>query len=274
MSAGYTEPEPEQLTIPGTVVPKKTPAQEALEIRQAAEARLLEKKKAEELEQRKMIHEFLGEAMDYNQLTLEAQVLYLMKKKYWFDKRWVTMNFWDAMGMAAMARENGLSIHGNDIYPMFKMVDGEARVVNLGKSSESKARIAKKEGVVFGPPQYSDPLRRDWPKEAYKVKPWWTEQDLGITCTINMYVEGRAEPSIFTCWLSEWYEGLPTDTERRAYWDKNPWWMLQVRSKDKAITLASGVGQSDLQEEAPAPVQEILPPEKPEIKTAEKEKRK
>lgn len=259
------------IPVPGadheTLVPKKSAQQEATES-------LVAKKKAEELEQRQMIHEFLGSAMEYNELSLEAQVMYLMKRKYWFDRRWVTMNFWDALGMAATARENGLSIHGNDLYPLFKMVDGEARVANLGKSSEAKARIAKKEGVSFGPPQYTE-LRRDWPKEAFKVKPWWTEQDLGVTCIINMYIENAVEPAMFTCWLSDWYEGIPNDRERRAYWDKNPWWMLRVRSKDKAITLASGVGQSDMQEEAPAPVEKTLPPETPEIKTTDyKEKRK
>lgn len=266
--------EPEQLTIPGTVVPKKTAQQEALEIQQSVGEKLAAKKKEEEAALRQMVHEFLGEAMNYDQLTLEAQVMYLMKKKYWYDRRWVSMNFWDALGMAAMARENGLSIHGNEIYPLFKTVDGEYRVSNLGKSSEAKAKIAKGEGATFGPPKYTE-LRRDWPKEAFKVKPWWTEQDLGVACTLNMYVNDHSEPAEFTCWLSDWYEGIPTDRDRKAYWDKNPWWMLRVRSKDKAITLASGVGQSDLQEDPPTPAEPTLPPENPEIKTTDyKEKRK
>jgi hypothetical protein len=252
----------------GTVV---TASDKAALAKEDIKEKILRQKR--EQEQSEIDQLCLGDSLEWTRLTPQAQILYIRSKRYYVSDKdgsaYISMKAVDAMGMVGYAMEKKLSVLGNDIYPLFKRIDGEWRVTNFGVSSEARARVAKNEGVSFGPPHYKD-VTRPWPRNSFNSKPFWTEEDIGIECTINMYVGAVSEPCVFTAWLSEWYMGKPEDKGRRSFWDKNPSWMLMVRAKDKAITLGSGVGQSDPQQDDVPEIQ-VVPPRPQVVSTEFKE---
>lgn len=236
------------------LLPPKTAMEKAADmIRQKAEEARI--RQQEELRENLAM---LGNSpsLDWEKLSPQAQIAYIMTKPFSVrddDGNYMTckLQFWDAVAFVGRALELKLSILGNDMFPTIKMttVGGqkEARMSGIGISSEAKARVAARMGCKFGPPLFTE-VEREWPKAKISKKPQWTDKDRGVTCRMKMFVDGVAEgqDAEYTAWLSEWYAGNKSGT---AYWDKNPDWMLRIRAKDKCITLASGVGQSEAQQD-------------------------
>lgn len=157
-----------------------------------------------------------------------------------------------AMVFALRCFELGLSPFSSEVW-----FDRDKYKVNT--TLEGKKKLARDSGFNYGPPQYSEQRRPHIAKDSYgkpkQLPPGYTE-DVGITC--EMEVRGFAKPATYTAWLSEWY--VPSS----PVWKDKPMHMLQTRAQEKAISVSSGVGSSDMPVDA-----EIAPPPPPVFRMPE-----
>src|SRR5882724_8047512 len=99
---------------------------------------------------------------------------------------------------------------------------------------EGKLKLARLNKMNLGPPRFEE-KKRPFPK-GKTIGGF--DQDLGISCKMTT---GRAnDEAEYTAWLSEWY--VPTS----PVWKAKPDHMLRVRSAEKCLSFASGLGVSEL----------------------------
>lgn len=95
-------------------------------------------------------------------------------------------------------------------------------------------------------------IKRPWAPKAIKPAALSTyEQEPGLRCTIPV---GGGEVT-YDCWFTEW-------TTNGGLWLSKPIHMLYIRANEKALSIALGVGASDLPDE-----REIASEEVPELPT-------
>ena len=99
---------------------------------------------------------------------------------------------------------------------------------------EGKLKLARLNKMNLGPPRFEE-KRRPFPK-GRSIGGF--DQDLGISCRMTTGKAG--DDAEYTAWLSEWY--VPTS----PVWKAKPDHMLRVRSAEKCLSFASGLGVSEL----------------------------
>ncbi len=97
---------------------------------------------------------------------------------------------------------------------------------------EGKLKLARLKNLNLGPPRFEE-KHRAFPKGKQLAG---FDQDLGISCKMS---SGK-EDAEYTAWLSEWY--VPAS----PVWKAKPDHMLRVRSAEKCLSFASGIGTSEL----------------------------
>ena len=182
------------------------------------------------------------ESLDWKALTPPQMAILLMQRPLPVSGGGTSyLNLRQAMFFAVRANELGLSPFGTSLW-----FDPNRFAVNV--TLEGKRELARIRGIDLGPPSFEE-LTRDWSEvsktneTAEDAKKAGFPKDIGIRCKMRVGDVKNAEFSIYTAWLSEWFQ------PRSPVWKSKPIHMLSVRSNEKAITLALGVGASAMPDE-------------------------
>lgn len=102
-------------------------------------------------------------------------------------------------------------------------------------NTEGKMQQAENKGYKFGPPSY-EWLEQEWPKTL--PNPGGFEKDIGCRCVMSIH--GWDTSAEYTAWLSEWF--MPAS----PVWRGKPRHMLQLRAKEKTVSMGGHVGESEM----------------------------
>ena len=151
------------------------------------------------------------------------------------------LSFRQAILFATRCFELGVSPFSDEVW-----FDANRSSVNL--TLAGKRQVARNKGIELGPPKF-EPLTREW-KDIAKIAEAGEEakkagftKDVGYKCTIRVGDPKNNETVDYTAWLNEWYVG------RSPVWKLKPEHMLQIRSQEKAISMAMGTGASSMPDE-------------------------
>ncbi len=170
-----------------------------------------------------------GLALDWRTWNLQAMATILRRMPQSANSAGVTQYLTDEQAIAYAIRctELGVSPFSSETW-----FNTKTNTVNL--TLEGKRTVARKQGYQFGPPVFKR-LTRPF-RTGTKVVGF--DEDVGYEC--SMQAKGFEDRVTYTAWLSEWY--MP----RSTVWKDKPEHMLQVRSTEKALSMGSGVGASEL----------------------------
>ena len=148
------------------------------------------------------------------------------------------LNFRQAIFFATRCYELGVSPFSSEVW-----FDPAKFSVNL--TLEGKKQVARNKGIDLGPPTF-EMIYREW-KDVPKVTDAGEEakkagfnKDVGCKCRVRVGNPEHKEHVDYTAWLNEWYVG------RSPVWKSKAEHMLQVRSHEKAISMAMGTGASEM----------------------------
>lgn len=181
------------------------------------------------------------DTLDWRSLKPHQMAFILMQRPMSVSGGVMYLSFKQALYYAVRCYELGVSPFGNDTW-----FDPNRFSVNL--TLEGKRQVAHNKGIQLGPPKFES-LARAWtdvPKlseAAEEAKKAGFTRDIGYKCTIRVGDPKNGETCDYTAWLSEWYVG------RSPVWKAKPEHMLQVRSQEKAISMAMGTGSSAFPDE-------------------------
>jgi hypothetical protein len=133
--------------------------------------------------------------------------------------------------------ETGLNPYKGEIY---MLPSGR-----IGESLQGKLKDAKREGYDLSNPLFEE-LDREWPKrngkplelirkDKGKEYPFFLEREPGIKCILTV----NGKPVEYSAWLTEWF--MPSNPN---WFDRAPH-MLRIRSHEKAVSQATGIGVSE-----------------------------
>ena len=151
------------------------------------------------------------------------------------------LNFRQAIFFATRCYELGVSPFSSEVW-----FDPAKFSVNL--TLEGKKQVARNKGIDLGPPKF-EALYREW-KDVPKIteagedaKKAGFTKDVGYKCSVRVGDPANKEYVDYVAWLNEWYVG------RSPVWKAKAEHMLQVRSHEKAISMAMGTGASEMPSE-------------------------
>ncbi len=102
---------------------------------------------------------------------------------------------------------------------------------------EGKLKLSRLNKLNLGPARFEE-IHRPFPKGKQLAG---FDQDLGIKCKMSTARTG--EDAEYTAWLSEWF------VSTSPVWKAKPNHMLMVRSAEKCLSFASGLGVSELMDD-------------------------